>query len=80
MDDTLQRLTKCFTAVFAGLAEQDAPLASTSSLARWESVNHVLLLSVVSEEFDIEFEPEEYELLTSFALIAASVKEKRNHA
>jgi acyl carrier protein len=80
VDDTKERLTKCFVSVFPELGSQDAPLASTSSLARWDSVNHMLLLSVAAEEFGIEFEPDEYELLTSFALIAGAVREKLDHA
>lgn len=80
MDDTLERLTKCFVSVFLELEAQDVRLASASSMARWDSVNHVLLLSVVAEEFRIEFEPDQYEVLTSFALLAEAVKEKLHHA
>jgi acyl carrier protein len=76
VDNTLERLTSCFVSVFPELDAQDVQRASTVSIARWDSVNHVLLLSVVAEEFGIEFEPDQYELLTSFALLAEAVREK----
>lgn len=80
MDNTLERLTNCFVSVFPELDAQEVQRASTSSMARWDSVNHLLLLSVVAEEFSIEFEPDQYELLTSFALLAEAVREKLHHA
>lgn len=76
MNNTLERLTSCFVSVFPELDAQDVQRASTVTIARWDSVNHVLLLSVVAEEFGIEFEPDQYELLTSFALVAEAVRAK----
>jgi acyl carrier protein len=80
VDNTLERLTNCFASVFPELDAQDVQRASASSMARWDSVNHFLLLSVVAEEFGIEFEPDQYELLTSFALLADAVRERLSRA
>jgi acyl carrier protein len=80
VDNTLERLTNCFVSVFPELDAQDVQRASTSGTSRWDSVNHVLLLSVVAEEFGIEFEPDQYEELTSFALLAEAVREQLRHA
>ena len=70
MTNVTDRLATCFSNVFPNLKPDEIPRASTASLAAWDSVTHVILLSAVAEEFGCEFMPEDFENLVSFALIA----------
>jgi acyl carrier protein len=63
------RVTTCFANVFPDIQPGEIPNASTASLAAWDSVAHITLLSAVSEEFGVELEPEDFEELTSFVRI-----------
>lgn len=78
MDDCKQRLLRCFRAVFPGLPEDEAVKASRASLGGWDSVNAVTLMTVVEEEFGFQFEPEDLEELSSFALILDEVRRRVN--
>ncbi len=69
MSHLQERLAACFAGVFPDIQPDEVPRASTASLAAWDSVAHVTLLSAVSEEFGVEFEMEDYEDLVSYALI-----------
>jgi acyl carrier protein len=69
MNNLQARLANCFSAVFPDITSDDIPSASTSSLAAWDSVAHVTILSSVSEEFGVDLEMEDYEELVSFPLI-----------
>jgi acyl carrier protein len=55
--------------VFPGVPESELKTASSETFAKWDSVAHVTLLSAVAQEFEIDFEIEEYEELTSYQLI-----------
>jgi acyl carrier protein len=66
MNDVQIRLMKCFSAVFPDLAAADIPAASMESVAGWDSLASVTLLTVVEEEFGVAIEPEELEHLQSF--------------
>jgi acyl carrier protein len=68
------RVSKCFLNVFPGLAAADVSRASQASLAQWDSVAHVTLLSAVCEEFQIELDEESFESLTSYLLIVDFVE------
>jgi acyl carrier protein len=68
-----ERLFKCFANVFPEIRSDEIPRASTSSLAAWDSVAHVVLLTSVSEEFGCNIAPEDFEHLTSYGLIAQYV-------
>ncbi len=69
MNETDKRVTRCFAQAFPGLKADEIPRASTASLAVWDSVAHVTLLSLIGEEFGVELEIEDYEELVSFPLI-----------
>jgi acyl carrier protein len=49
-------------------------------LAAWDSVTHVTLLSAISEEFGVEFSPDEFEELTSYLLIVDCLESRTDHA
>lgn len=70
MNNTRDRVASCFAIVFPDVAPDEIPGASTASLAVWDSVAHITLLASISEEFGVEFSPQDYEELTSFSLIA----------
>ena len=78
MSDIRQRVTQCFSNVFPDLPEDQIPRASTASLAAWDSVAHITLLSSVAEEFGQSFELEDYEELVSFPLIVDRLENQAN--
>ena len=69
MDNMKERLAACFAAVFTDLAQEDIYLASTASLASWDSVTTVTLIAVVEEEFDITIEIDDPAQFDSFQRI-----------
>ncbi len=69
MDQTRARLLRCFAAVFPGLSETALVSASLGQVEGWDSVATITLLSLVEEEFGVEFQPEDLERQTSFARI-----------
>lgn len=76
MTEIESRVARCFGNVFPDLPESDRPRASQASLASWDSVAHITLISAVSEEFGIDLEDESYESLSSFPLVVECVREK----
>ena len=66
MNDTRQRLIRCFRAVFPSLAESEIPQATASTVESWDSVASVTLLATIEEEFGIEMAPEDMPDLISF--------------
>ena len=76
MNDIQEKITRCFANVFPDLPLAELSNASTASLARWDSIAHVTLLSAISEEFSLDISPEDFEELTSYKLIADYVAEK----
>jgi acyl carrier protein len=69
MNDLKDRLASCFLNVFPNIRKDEIPRASTASLAAWDSVAQVTLLSAVSEEFGLDFDVEHFEELVSYPLI-----------
>jgi acyl carrier protein len=78
MIETKQRLLRCFRAVFPDLSEEELERASQTSLASWDSVNTVTLMTLVEEEFGIQFAPEDIEDLSSFGLFLAELETRVN--
>jgi acyl carrier protein len=70
------RVARCFTNVFPGLLPEAISGASTSSLAAWDSVAHIRLLSSVAEEFGLELEMEDFDQLVSYPLILGYVESR----
>ena len=69
-----ERLTHCFQTVFPSLSPSEIPTASKAAVPEWDSVAQITLLTVVEEEFDIQFKPEELELLVSFDLVLELIR------
>ncbi|HSS20762.1 MAG TPA: acyl carrier protein [Pyrinomonadaceae bacterium] len=74
------RLQKCFSAVFPNLSADEILRANSASLATWDSLATVTLVSVIEEEFGISIAPEEYEYMISFDLIRQSLESKAVNA
>ncbi len=74
MTSISSRVSQCFLNVFPDVAEADLPRASQAALAQWDSVAHVTLLSAIAEEFQIEWDEESFESLTSYLLVVDFVE------
>jgi acyl carrier protein len=66
MDDTRQRLVRCFATVFPELSDEAVYAASQATLPAWDSVAAITLVNVIEEEFGIQMDFEDLENLTSF--------------
>ena len=66
MNDTQERLIRCFSTVFPGLSRNEILQASSASTPGWDSLAMVTLLAVIEEEFGVQFPPHELEALVSF--------------
>ncbi len=75
-DAHFERVARCFETVFPNLSPAEIPAASSDSLAAWNSIAQVTLLSLIGEEFGLDIDFEEFEGATSFASILALVRAK----
>jgi acyl carrier protein len=75
-----ERLTGCFEIVFPNLSRSAIPAATHDSVAEWDSVAQVTLLSLVAEAFGIDIDFEEFEGSTSFAAILEFVNARTANA
>lgn len=71
-----ERVANCFLNVFPNIRPNEIAGASATSLAEWDSVAHVTLLSSISEEFGLDFEVEDFEELVSYQLIVECLEKK----
>lgn len=69
MDDIKKKTALCFHHVFPDIPQDELPHASAATLAAWDSIAHVTLLSSIAEEFGIDIEPDDFERLVSYQLI-----------
>jgi acyl carrier protein len=58
LSDIEVRLIRCFAAVFPGLSDDQIVSASVDTVEAWDSVAAATLVSVIEEEFGIEFNEE----------------------
>lgn len=75
MSDIKNRVDRCFLNVFAGIKPEQLSTASATSLAGWDSIAHVRLMSSLEEEFGVQLEMEDFEELTSRDLILARIQD-----
>ena len=76
MNNIQQRVALCFTNVFPNIRQDEIPTASAASLASWNSIAQVTLLSSLAEEFGIDFEVDDFEQLDSYPLIVEYLEKK----
>jgi acyl carrier protein len=77
MDNVDARLTRCFSAVFPGIAAEQMPNVTMESLNDWDSMATVTLINVVEEEFGLQIAVEEIEDLSSFRSFAAYLQDQK---
>ena len=80
MSNTQERLINCFSIVFPNLSTEEILRASTASVATWDSLATVTLVSVIEEEFGLTITPGEYEYLVSFELVRECLEGKTANA
>ena len=66
----------CFAAVFADLNNNEIQRASHTSVAKWDSLATVTLVSVIEEEFNVSVPPEDFEYFISFYLLLDFLKRR----
>ena len=76
MNDIKERVARCFVNVFPDLPPAELERASTTSLASWDSVAQVTLLSSLEEEFGVTFEMDDFDGLVSYPLIVDYLETK----
>jgi len=66
MNESAERLSKCFRTVFPELDKGLVERADMTNVSRWDSVNQIMLMTVVDEEFNIELDLDDLDQLTSY--------------
>ncbi len=66
MDDTRERLMNCFEVIFPGMPREEMPAASSETVAAWDSVAVITLMSVIEEEFGFPVDLDDLASLDSF--------------
>ncbi len=80
MSNMEERLKKCFSVVFPDLSADEIPRCSSASVATWDSLATVTLVSVIEEEFATTIAPEDYEFMISFDLVSQCIESKTVNA
>jgi len=80
MSNVEERLQGCFSAVFTNLSSDEILQCSNASVATWDSLATVTLVSLIEEEFGVTIAPEEYEYMVSFDLVTQCLKNKTVNA
>jgi len=76
MVDVDARLSKCFVAIFPDLKSEEVARSSPATVAAWDSVATVTLLTLVEEEFGIRIEVEDLDHFTSFNNLQNYLRER----
>lgn len=80
MSNVEERLKECFSTVFPNLSSDEILRSSAVSVATWDSLATVTLVSIIEEEFGVTIAPEEYEYIASFDLVNQCLKSKTVNA
>ena len=75
-----ERLINCFSAIFPNLSSDEILRCSSTSVATWDSLATVTLVSLIEEEFGVTISPEEYEYIVSFDLVNECLRNKTVNA
>lgn len=71
-----ERLIESFSTVFPNLSRDEILRASTASVADWDSLATVTLVSILEEEFGISITSEDFAYMMSFDLVRENIKDK----
>lgn len=74
MDNTQERLAKCFEMVFPDVPPAEIPQSSQETISAWDSVAAITLLNVVEEEFGCSIDFDKLAELNSFDRMLVYVK------
>ncbi len=74
MDEQEQRLVECFARVFPALDRSSIPSARHDTVAGWDSLAQVTLVSLIGEQFGFDVDFEEFEEATTFAALLEVVR------
>jgi len=66
MDNVEDRLLRCFSVIFPELDETSLCEATLTSVEGWDSVATVTLINVIEEEFGVQIELDDVDLMVSF--------------
>jgi acyl carrier protein len=69
MSNVSERLSKVFAAIFPELKPEEIRIASPASVAAWDSLATINIVSLIEEEFEIDIPPDRFEDMGSFELI-----------
>ena len=78
MDGFQARLTKCFTAVFPELSEEQIHTATPKTVETWDSIASVTIITLIEEEFGLDIEPEALEHMVSFKSMLDYLTSRQN--
>lgn len=76
MHELQDRLSRVFSTVFPALPMAEIAAASTTTLASWDSIAALNLLTLLEEEFGVSIPPSELPQLRSFAAIESYLRAK----
>ena len=76
MDETRDRLTKCFALLFPDLSAAQIAAASQATVSEWDSVAALTMLNVIEDEFGIQIDLDEVAELDSFERLLAYLEPK----
>jgi acyl carrier protein len=76
MSELDARLSRLFRATFPALKIQDLHQATRDSIAEWDSIAAVTLLSLVEEEFGQQFDPQDAAEWISYQQIREALRER----
>jgi acyl carrier protein len=78
MDNTQDRLLKCFMAVFPSLSRADISKADAANTEGWDSVASVTLFATIEEEFNTQIDLQDAASLLSFSALLDYLRTKRH--
>jgi acyl carrier protein len=78
MDEFESRLVNCFAITFPDLDRKEIRSASMGSMASWDSLALITLISLMEEEFNLSIPPDDVVDLVSFELILEYLRRKQS--
>ena len=77
-EKVLKKLKLIFFEIFKNKKLKINFNSSANTIKNWDSLNHVILLLAIQEEFKIKFKISEYLKLNSFENIVKTIKSKKS--
>ena len=76
MNSVQARVEQCFRTALPELPEEELPRATMCSLAQWDSLSTLVLVSLIEEEFGMQIPPDDLGDFVSFELIVDYLQAK----